>query len=264
MERNRKVSLMKKKLSLFLCLAAMALCLSACGGDAESEDYFGRGYDEWKSSMEQEVAALVSLDDQSRAYIQQNGTKAAQGLVESWDAATEGLGQYQGNGDFDITQTSDTLTAEQEVLFDERSVIVSYVYKYNYETEQLELADATCDKVYTLGEKMTKAALNTLMGMGTVFAVLILISLIIYCFKFISQYQAKAAAKKEAAAQNGAGASGAAPAASPAPAAPIAVMPAAEAGPSEEELVAAIAAAIAESEGVPADGVVVRSIRRRR
>lgn len=37
----------------------------------------------------------------------------------------------------------------------------------------------------SLGEKMADAAGNTLMGMGTVFLVLIFISLLISCFKFI-------------------------------------------------------------------------------
>ena len=37
---------------------------------------------------------------------------------------------------------------------------------------------------YTLGENMTQAFWHTVIGMGTVFVVLILISLIISCFKF--------------------------------------------------------------------------------
>ena len=69
--------------------------------------------------------------------------------------------------------------------FEEREVDITFVYEYNYLTEELEMTDATADKVYSVGEKLEKAALNTLMGMGTVFCVLILISLIIYCFRFI-------------------------------------------------------------------------------
>ena len=42
----------------------------------------------------------------------------------------------------------------------------------------------------TFGERMSRAGLNTLMGMGTVFIVLIFISLIISCFKFIPRLQA--------------------------------------------------------------------------
>lgn len=54
----------------------------------------------------------------------------------------------------------------------------------------------TFDKVYTLGEKMGKAGMNTLMGMGTVFVILILISIIIYAFRIIPYLQNK---KKNAA-----------------------------------------------------------------
>ena len=119
-----------------------------------------------------------------------------------------------------------------------------------YETEQPELTDASADKVYTLGEKMEKAALNTLMGMGTVFVVLILISLIIYCFRFISVIQNKAAGKgKKNEAEAGAVVE--------------------QIGQREEqltddlELVAVISAAVAASTGASADSFVVRSIRRR-
>lgn len=37
----------------------------------------------------------------------------------------------------------------------------------------------------TLGEILQKALLNTALGMGTVFVMLIFISLVIYCFNFI-------------------------------------------------------------------------------
>ena len=48
-----------------------------------------------------------------------------------------------------------------------------------------QITSMAFNPVYTLGENMTKAALNTLMGMGTVFLVLIFISLLISCFKYI-------------------------------------------------------------------------------
>ena len=102
-----------------------------------------------------------------------------------------------------------------------------------------------------MGELMLNAALNTLMGMGTVFIILILISLLIGCFKFIPQIQEKFSKKNKQ------------PAA--APAAPVVAAPVEEEEEtSDEELIAVIAAAIAASEGsTSTDGFVVRSIRRR-
>ena len=104
-----------------------------------------------------------------------------------------------------------------------------------------------------------RAALNTLIGMGTVFVVLILICLIIYCFRFIPMIQSwweKRGAKEQA------------KAAVPIRPAPLAKAPAVqEAVQADEtddlELVAVIAAAVAASLGTTPDGFVVRSIRRR-
>ena len=96
---------------------------------------------------------------------------------------------------------------------------------------------------------MGKAALNTLMGMGTVFAVLILISLLISLFKYINKLEAKVN-KKPAVSE------------APAPSAPVIAEPAEELT-DDYELVAVISAAIAASEGTSADGFVVRSIKKR-
>ncbi len=52
----------------------------------------------------------------------------------------------------------------------------------------------------TIGEILSKAATNTLLGMGIVFAVLILISGIIYLFKYIPTGEGAAAAAKTPAA----------------------------------------------------------------
>lgn len=113
----------------------------------------------------------------------------------------------------------------------------------------------------TLGEILQKAGLNTLLGMGVVFTVLILISLLIYCLRFIPVFFEKMAGKKEEEKT-----------AAPVPtgkksepaAAPKAVQPAAPAAGGEEDLalIAVITAAIAAQANVPADGIVIRSIRR--
>ena len=244
---------MKKKLSLILCLCFMVLGLAACGEDPKSVDYFGLTYDEMQSVMEQEVATLVSFTDDNRAYIQSYGSETAIKLVETWDETTSDLGAYQGLGEFSITKTQDTMTVEQLFEFPGREAIVSHVYTYNYETEQAELTDASVDLVYTFGEKMQKAGLNTLMGMGTVFTVLILISLIIYCFRFISVLQDKLSGKGGKAEAKAEEASAAAVAAEGRQTAPM----------DDLELVAVISAAVAAAGGTSADGFVVRSIRRR-
>lgn len=105
----------------------------------------------------------------------------------------------------------------------------------------------------TMGELMTKAAMDTLMGMMTVFSILILISIIIWAMGGIPKLQAKLAkkpeSKKEESIDN-----------------TIAqIVEKEESTEDDTELVAVIAAAIAAYEGSQStDGFVVRSIRKRR
>ena len=99
---------------------------------------------------------------------------------------------------------------------------------------------------------MTNAGLNTLMGMGIVFIVLILISLIIYAFKIFPYLENK---KKASIAES-------MPQAAPAPA-PVPVAAPVAAAQDDLELAAVIAAAIAASTGTSTSDFVVRSIKRR-
>lgn len=101
-----------------------------------------------------------------------------------------------------------------------------------------------------LGEILVTAGEYTLLGMGTVFVVLIIIALVISCFGILKKtVKAKAPEEEKA------------PAAA-------AAAPAASAQSSDDQLIAVITAAVAaymasEASAVPKDGeYVVRSIRR--
>jgi sodium pump decarboxylase gamma subunit len=108
----------------------------------------------------------------------------------------------------------------------------------------------------TIGEILVKALTNTVLGMGTVFVVLIFIAFLISLLPKLTAAIEKIGRKDQEAS---------------APQVPEFPTAQAEAGAEEEpgdelvddlELVAVITAAIAASEGVPADGFVVRSIKR--
>ena len=102
---------------------------------------------------------------------------------------------------------------------------------------------------------MQKAGLNTLLGMGTVFVVLIIISLIISLFRYIPAVQDKFRKKPEA--------SGA-PEAPVAAAAAVPVRKSSRQKMDDSELIAVSAAAIAAAVGTTTDGFGVRSIKRRK
>lgn len=104
----------------------------------------------------------------------------------------------------------------------------------------------------TIGQRMADAGVNTLIGMGTVFVILIFISLLISCFKFIPMLMERKE-KKKANSNNDTDNA-------------IVQEYNANAGGDivdDTELIAVIAAAIAASENTSTDSFVVKSIRRR-
>ena len=242
---------MKKKISLLLCLIFTVLTMSACGGDPTQEDYYGMTYSDLQSVAVANVEQLASYTTEELEMVAASVTdELTLKLVEGWMNTTADLGTYEGLDQLVVAKANGTVTVDQYVNYPGRQVVVAFVWDYDYAEEELMITDVSVDYVYTLGEKMEKAALNTLMGMGTVFGVLILISLIIYCFRFISDFENRGKKKAQEAA----------PAAAPAPASVVEEEVSVE---DDLELVAVITAAIAASEGTSTDGFVVRSIRRR-
>lgn len=122
-------------------------------------------------------------------------------------------------------------------------------------------ATTAADDITTIPQ----ALVNTVIAMGTVFLVLILISFIISLFKFIPILMDKLTKKEPV--QPVAPAPAPAPAAAPAPK-PVVAEQQTAAPADDTQLIAVITAAVAaamEQDGiaVPADGLVIRSIKKR-
>ncbi len=235
---------MKKKIFLILCMCLCLLGMTACSEtDPTTEDYNGYTYDDLQGLAQNTITTLLSLTDEDKMNYLAGGQETTVNLITRWDDACEDVGAYLGFGDFTITRSGKVLTAEQEVKFEERPVMVTFVYTYS----TMELDDVNIDAVQTLGEKMSNAGMNTLMGIGTVFVILILISLIIYAFRIIPYITER----KQ----------------SPVPEVKqvpvVKQMAAKEEKQDDLELAAVIAAAIAAASGTSADDFVVRSIKRR-
>lgn len=233
---------MKKKIFLIAAICLCMLGLAACSKtDPKTVDYNGHSYDELQSTCQGTVQTLVSMTDEDRAYLLSSGSEQITKLVNNWDELTEEYGAFVEFGDFKITKSGKTLTAEQTLQLTDRKAILTYVYTYY----NMEVEDITVDAVYSLGETMKKAGQNTVMGILIVFCVLILISLIISCFKLLSNVEKKESPAKEEKS-------------------PVVTQIAQrEEQADDTELIAVIAAAVAAAEGTSTDGFVVRSIRRR-
>lgn len=242
---------LKKQVFLALCMVMCLFALTACTKEEEGNSLGQMESTSLQESTKIVLEQIVSIDDASiNAAIEQyrdNEMEALAAGMESYAGAKQDLGAYKSVAGGSAKQTDEGYSISLDVEFEKRMC----EFNITLDKKMTAITSMSFNPVYTTGENMTKAALNTLMGMGTVFIVLIFISWLISCFRYINKYEEKMKQKRT-------------------PAAPVAVKtaPAAPAPVQEEnladdlELVAVITAAIAASTGASADGLVVRSIRR--
>lgn len=272
-----------KKLIAILCTLVCVLAMTACGesqSDLEKQKEKDR-IDETKTMLVTEYAFETAVElidsysmedkyysisvfnneetesllnnNSSSVMVEGHGFKTA---LESFRLSKETTGAFKRADDGSLmlgTVTAkisgDKIVANADVKCEKKDATIELIFSNDI---FMDLKGGSLNPKSSFSELMAKAGLNTLIGMGTVFAVLILISLIIACFGIIPKIQ-KAFEKKEEA-----------PAApSIAPVVPTQTEVAVEED-DDTELVAVIAAAIAAYEGsTNTDGFVVRSIRRR-
>lgn len=265
---------MKKIISTILALVCV-LGLTACGGN-EDMDY---------SAFREQAATCCAFVTNSEAMVGIDLRAVADQVTDrDWVMLSEQLnysGMFMENG----YVLKDAMNGYWNILEEQGSVRVAesaldytkWAVEYTNGTYNVSIPMVAGDRTatmevtmeedqtvtgivinidYTFGEKMAKAGLNTLLGMGTVFLVLVFIILIISLFGIIPKLQNKKAAQKQdiatAAADN-----------------TIAQIEKREEQEDELaddlELVAVISAAIAAYEGsASADGFVVRSIKKAR
>jgi sodium pump decarboxylase gamma subunit len=232
---------MYKKISALCAVAACSTALVMTGSVAVYADDADESIVEYLNEVCGELTEeIVELSDDDLASIKESGTDFAVSAVEAWESTRDELGEYKGVGDVEIEFSDDMYTATVPAEFE--TYDANFVYIFD---ETGNPTSMTVDVQYPLSVNMKRAALNTLMGIGTVFAVLVFLMFIISLFKYIPGNNTK---KKESA---------------PAPAPVPAAVPVAEDLTDDTELIAVIAAAIAASEGAAStDGFVVRSIRK--
>lgn len=215
------------------------------GTDKESLDANLSNLQENYDDFEQQVALYPYIGGTGQKF--DFTADAYLSLLKSYDANFDEFGDFVGLKEYEGGTT-------------DKDGNVTYTAVYEFTDHNMRLAlefdkddvvtTVTMDPIYSKGEIAKKAALNTLIGMGSVFAVLILLAFIISLFKYVSVFENRGKAKKDVAEK----------AAAPAPAP---VVPAAPAPADDLQLIAVITAAIAAAEGTSTDGFVVRSIKRR-
>ena len=251
---------MKKKISLLGLILILVLSFTGCG-KSETTEYDQATLEQYAEFVVQNFEAMTTeqLDSFSDMRDLQLDTQLMNAglpvdgedfltMISSWEAAEEECGAYVEHGDWTMEVKNDGVSLTSEAKYENRDADIVFSFD---EKGNMESMDVSAH--YSTGEILEKAGLNTVLGMGTVFVMLIMISLIISLFNFIPKIQAAFSKKdKEEEAKN-AGIDKAVT--------QIAAQEEPEAD--DTELVAVIAAAIAASEGAAStDGFVVRSIRK--
>ncbi len=262
MVRFDEVNAMKNKIKIMLLAFVLTVSMCVPAYAEVVEEYLGFSADEMKESSQQFYEqCIAATDEELDNVITSYENSDTPALAESYQGLKEVKSSITNAeyGDFvmETVEESDSNAAlsmsldlicesgtyQQIVVVDENFQIV----RFNYELKEAA----------SMGSLMAKAGMNTLMGMGIVFLVLILICFLISLFKYLpgSGYAKQKALELEKDKQK------------EIPAAPSPVNPAPSRIQPEDdtELIAVISAAVAAAMGTTTtDGFVVRSIKKRK
>ena len=190
---------MKQRIKQFLLTAVLCLTLAVLIPFSAFAKIDQKVLDSAEQGAKKNISAIMSFDEAMlQNYIDQfeaNGeTKMADGL-KSWQTIREDVG--------DVTAVDDAVAKE----VDDDNILVTVkarcgdrevVAHLGYQVSSGDITELNFSKVETLAEKFESAGLNLIIGMGTVFAVLIFIAFLISRFKYIHDWVSrKEAIEKE-------------------------------------------------------------------
>lgn len=215
-----------KKIVLLFSMIAVLFSLTGCSDGQEKVDFEYTNTAIVADALVQSYQ-LQNADEVYRAYLADSDSEVAAAIlngVSNVDTAVEECGEYVGyrlkdgssmevdlaniddetsavllnNIDAVVEEEGNTVVVKLNVAHADRDVVYTYIYERNPQYEYyyamyqqavnpFQVKEITAAPEYTFGEKMTKAAMNTLMGMGTVFIVLIFIAFVIGQFEKINK-----------------------------------------------------------------------------
>lgn len=185
---------------------------------------------------------ILPLSDEEIEGYMNSGDEFTEQAMDAWVASKDELGEVKETEDPEVEFSDNQYVVTVPAEFEKLDAELVYIFD-----EQGNPTSFSVNVQYPLSVNLERAALNTVMGLGTVFIMLVFLSFVIYLFKFVP---ALVEGKKKEAPE--------APVAAPV----VPTVPAVETQTDDTELVAVISAAIAAAEGTSTDGFVVRSIRK--
>ena len=194
-----------KKLLSVSCLLVAVLSLVACGAsDKESYEIDDaavyatvRGvvsvYDSVRPESYEQITAFTEEElDQVTGMLAQQGLNISSDAFingfTSYKTSLEDLGQITDISDLtEVSEKNGKITAHVTATGNQarpdgtpRTADIEVIM-----SRSLKVESAAFNVVQTTGEKLSHAGLNTLLGMGTTFTILILISIVIYLLSFV-------------------------------------------------------------------------------
>ncbi|MCR4704687.1 MAG: OadG family protein [Lachnospiraceae bacterium] len=230
-----------KKWLLVLGMIACIFGTTACGEQVQEVEAQTTVTEDSAKEIVTGLLTQINMIVSQNMQEQYKDDAFASAAMESWSGALEDIGDFQSVTACTVKGTDKDLTFNATISGSKREADVVIV------VEDGAYKSLTVNPRFELSELMVKAGLNTLIGMGSVFAVLILISLIISLFAYIPKLEKMFSKKNEVKTESIDNA--------------VAQIIENEELSDDSELVAVIAAAIASYEGTGTDGFVVRSIR---
>ena len=259
-----------KKFFALICMITCIFGLTACGSEETLTEYEQQKVDYAEQLAAQKVVPLLAnfMDDDAAQTFAENTNEeieyifgndysmnvdgyALASAIESYHSAAADIGSITAIGEAEGRIDDDQIIVYVQVEGEKKDAEAEVIFSNDM---FMVLESSALNPVSSMGELMMGATLNTLVGMGTVFCVLILICLIISCFGVFAKMQTGKKNQDEKEEKKPAVES---------PAQQTAVLEATAPQTDDLELIAVIAAAIAASEGkTSTDGFVVRSIRK--
>ena len=234
----------KKLMAVLLAIVCMA-SLAACGSKVEVSPVDEATQSYLVGQMESLLSTLGGMSAEELKMYEEVDDTFTVAAVTNFEGVMEELGAYKGIESTEIEVDEKEYTVTSLVQYEQRAAIVTLTLEFK--SQSFTPMSITFDAQYSMGETLQRAGLNTLMGVGIVFCVLLFLCFLISLFKYVSKLSGEDKKEQKKA---------------PAPAAPVVTA----AAPAEEtddlELVAVIAAAIAAAEHTSTDSFVVRSIKK--
>ena len=180
----------------FLFISLLSLFFVACAKTVEKDidEQIGNNLIMMSDNL---ISQITSLDDEAIDRnikdLEEKKQFELMTALENWKAGKKDIGEIQAikSDEAILNVDKEGYSVSISIVGEKRSAIVRIAYDKNMQ----KVNSMSINVNYNLGEKLSKAGLNTLIGMATVFIILIFIIFIIDAFKYISVFEEKLAKK---------------------------------------------------------------------